>query len=1340
MKDHRKNGENEPVKRYLRKRLTRIISWITGLSLGAIVLSLVGVLIALTIFVRTDTFQNGLRDRILKLAREELAANITFESAKVSIFERRPKIEFFNVHLQPIKSPVGIDLRRVAVGISPFVSIPLLFLQELHLAYVEIEGMSYDLHSTKTVESFIKSLRPKKSYIPSTFQTSIERVLLKDVDINLQLPPDDIFKTSVLAKLQLEKLEANIDSDEIHYFGQLQFSDTSFGGHGPFSGSLSLEDAITKGDRTVFKNLNLKVGEDLFELSGEVKRPGDPIIDLKGHLSAQLQNYFTVDQASGVMDSTFSVRGPIKTLEGEGQIQLKNFKYASKSFSKVKGDWALKNSKLDLKSFSLKENEEEIILQGSFPLKTEEAAHFQAELKNLDFGSAIGTVAPGLVKWKGATSGIVKYDGTLAPSSKGNFDFDLKMIDFQIRTPLHETEILKTPEVKISGKGTLDGITNGNFTTNLQMADSRWGGTGTWTKDKFDFHWDSTFSGGSLGNFYSRKLELLGAMKGSLQGPWNDLVMSVDQNLTYFILDGHKLSNLKGKLILSDRVLFGAPLVTDEISATGGIRFEHGHDKADTFSDFKFTTKKLDIGFIFSLFKIEADWAKQSRGFITSQGALKGNLVRPIGSGNLLVENWNFKTDKTKGRIAKAKWATAGGEIYFDNAELRASSIAEPLRGELSLDGHGLVDLSMEAQKLRLQDWIYLVSPDSGLQGLVDLDVDYQRGNPSLKSRLKIYETSLAGNSKEDSEMSLDWFGDQIKSSGNIFGESFSFLVQGNQNSKTRELKAKVAMQSFDLIPFFTVFRGSRLEVSLSGDGELIWQQPKSTCKAFLFCFLEEPRQLSGGIQFESSSLQRGKVALQKIDPFKLQMLNTKNGMTKFQFEKIRLYSDFHELSVQGFFESPENFSFAISGATELRSFASLYPQLARSDGLAEVDGTLDAQGFSGKIELSNGLINFQGSPIVIRNVEASLRAHNSSFDLLRLKGDFKEGAVTGSGRFRLIGSDFDSAQVNLLLENSLLQPQEGLSFRMSGPLTLRLTREETIIDGKLSVTEGMFRRRIDARIDILKALEPQKREFKTAEDPEVVKPWKLNVQLQTQEPFVIRNNLAEGAVNFNLYMQGTLREPRLKGSVSILRGQFRYNNREFEVRSGSIQFTDPLSNIPTYDVRADTQVSEYRVDIRLLGGPSEQKILYSSDPALGEKDILSLISFGMPSSAPELNKPGGSSRSTSLSGISYATGILQDKIEGQLSTNFGIRRFHLLPAYFEKTEQMELQLTVGADVIRDRLLVNYSTFLTATQGGQKVELDLRLNRVASLVGSWRDAGDGQNDFGGDLRFRFDFE
>jgi autotransporter translocation and assembly factor TamB len=344
----------------------------------------------------------------------------------------------------------------------------------------------------------------------------------------------------------------------------------------------------------------------------------------------------------------------------------------------------------------------------------------------------------------------------------------------------------------------------------------------------------------------------------------------------------------------------------------------------------------------------------------------------------------------------------------------------------------------------------------------------------------------------------------------------------------------------------------------------------------------------------------------------------------------------------------------------------------------------------------------------------------------------------------KIVSRKIESGDFSLNLQSTLFQPVTGVSFRASGPLSLKISHDQGEVAGRLSIRDGVYRRHLDAKADALKLFESSRLDLgASTEDVPSWKRWKLNIDINSETPVLVRNNLVDGNLNLHLRTVGTFQSPRLQGNMTIVNGQFYYVNRQFTVRSGSIQFTDPTSNIPVFDIRADTEISDsnelYRVYLRILGSADNQKISYSSDPTLSEKDILSLVVSGFRASNPT-SVTQDPTKSAYYSGISFVTGQFQDRIERGLGTGLGIRRFGLSPSFSDTTKSTELQLTVGTDLIRNKLEVNYSNLLS-TRGGHKVELELKMNRIVSLIGSWRNIEGGTDqDFGGDLRFRFEFE
>src|SRR5690606_25912751 len=158
------------------------------------------------------------------------------------------------------------------------------------------------------------------------------------------------------------------------------------------------------------------------------------------------------------------------------------------------------------------------------------------------------------------------------------------------------------------------------------------------------------------------------------------------------------------------------------------------------------------------------------------------------------------------------------------------------------------------------------------------------------------------------------------------------------------------------------------------------------------------------------------------------------------------------------------------------------------------------------------------------------------------------------------------SALLVVQLNGPLIEPEAGLRFRTSGPLSLRVDEGAAQVSGQISVYDGNFRRRVNLRSDLLKIFQPKEEKYQFVERREsYIDSWRLDINLKTTEAFDVRNNIADGAVDFDLHVGGTIAQPRVSGNITLLRGRFNYNNRNFDLTAGSIQFNDPQSNIPRY-------------------------------------------------------------------------------------------------------------------------------------------------------------------------------
>ncbi len=1318
----------------LKRRFFRLFSWVTGISLGSLIFIFVLALGVITIFVRTQTFQDGLRDKILQVAQTQLGASLSFRETEVSLFQLEPKIHFFDVQFEHKPTDTIAVVKRISVGISFLVSVPLLFFRQLKLSSIEVEGLSYQLDSLKTFDRWLSKLRPKKSLIPSTFQTSVGVLKFTNVELRVNLPQREVYGEGLKGRILLENFEIDLGLKEVAYGGKLSFYEVSTGSYGPFDGSLSVRDGVFDRQNINFKDLELRRGEDYLKISGELKKWDDPELNIEGQIKGDLSHFPKAWQVGGRLNSSFKLKGHWNKLEGSGAAQIADAKLKHKTWELAEGEWKLQYPLLELKGFRLKDLDESVELTGTVPLKAHQASKFQLKLKDAVLGDYLGLLSEHLIKWRGSTTGTFDLDGVMYPEVRAKFSSKLHAVGYQIRTPSTDFYSFGLPVVDVAAQGSLNG-TSGEFTANVEVGDSRLGGGASWNKDKFNLQWDSVLIG-EFGDLVGKKIKVDGSLQGTYGGPWSRMVLKAEPKFKLFQMNEQSFHNVKGHLILSDRILSGSPIISDEVSLIGGIYFPK--TGPEQFYNLRLDGRNIDLQFLFDILNLKQSWIKSLHGNFAVQTSLKGPLGHPIGSGNIEVNDWSLREDRTKGRVAKAKWASASGDMYLDGVEMSLSENSEKIVGEMSFDPQGLVDLSLEGNKLKLGNLLYLFDQNIAVQGNADFSVDYSRNAPSLKSKMNFYNMSLFGISQKDSKASIEWLGDRLAYSVSLFGESLNLNGVTNQTSAARISKGSLNISKFNLSSLFRGVGSSRLEIPIAGSGnfEFIQDRPKAN---ILVGLVNEIGRYSGQLSISEASIIKSGSVLQSLDPVVAKVSGSSFISPRLEFSLLRLRSQDRVFDAKGFFERKNLFNFDLRGELDLRAIAALYPPFSRCEGLASIQGSWDTNGFVGALNISDGMVTFQDSPLLIRNVESKIKSSGQNLELQEFRGDFREGSLSARGNLKLVAGAIESGQVDVSLNNTLLQISQGFQFRASGPLVLKMRKTEGDISGNLSIRDGLYRRRMDTKTDLFKALKPDRVDFRSAEDTSFWQMYKLNVHLQTEEPFAVRNNVAEGAANLNINVLGTLGDPRIRGSVSVVRGQFYYHNRQFIVRSGSIQFNDAASNIPTYDIRADTEIAEYRVFLQFLGDADNLKIKYSSDDAsLVEKDIISLLSLGYRPSDPDIREQ-DPTRSASLAGIALATGGLQDRIES-FSGEFGIQRFSILPAYYEQTGRTELQLTLGTDIVRNKLLLNYSNFLSAS-GGHKVELEYKLNRTVFLIGAWRSIeGESTDDFGGDMRFRFEFE
>ena len=176
----------------------------------------------------------------------------------------------------------------------------------------------------------------------------------------------------------------------------------------------------------------------------------------------------------------------------------------------------------------------------------------------------------------------------------------------------------------------------------------------------------------------------------------------------------------------------------------------------------------------------------------------------------------------------------------------------------------------------------------------------------------------------------------------------------------------------------------------------------------------------------------------------------------------------------------------------------------------------------------------------------------------------------------------------------------------------------------------------------------------------------------------------------------------------------------------------------PIVNIQAESQIRGYRVRVGLNGPLSQPQAIISSEPALPQADVVSLITTG------QLSSGDTSASILSQSSLGTATSLLTDALinaPAQRATNklFGLSRFEINPVIGGSGTSPGARLTVGKRINKD-VTVTYSTNV-ASDPNQILALEYRVSDRLFFIAQYEQASTRKlttrnDNFSFEIRFR----
>ena len=378
----------------------------------------------------------------------------------------------------------------------------------------------------------------------------------------------------------------------------------------------------------------------------------------------------------------------------------------------------------------------------------------------------------------------------------------------------------------------------------------------------------------------------------------------------------------------------------------------------------------------------------------------------------------------------------------------------------------------------------------------------------------------------------------------------------------------------------------------------------------------------------------------------------------------------------------------------------------------ADVGGSIAQPQIRGVVRSDGGRISSAVTGTVLTNVHAAGRFAGSQLQVTALTADAGRGGhVSGSGAFDFAGGKGVAIDLAVRADHAQLIDRDDIGATVTGDLAFRSPGSGGVISGDVRLDSSRYRlgqatvASAVPRINVREInLPPGVREDEDAP----LAPWTLAVRARAPSGMMVRGLGLSSEWSADLKLAGTPENPSITGRADLVRGDYEFAGREFDLSRGVIRFGGEVPANPALDIEANGNTSGLNASIRVTGVAQKPEITFSSTPALPQDELLSRLLFG--TSITNLSAPEALQ-------LAAAVAALQDGGNGLNPINAvrraaGLDRLRILPA--------DPQTGQGTSIAAGKYVTRrfYAEIITDGQGYSATRVEFQVTRWLSLLSS----------------------
>ncbi|MDR6788042.1 translocation and assembly module TamB [Sphingomonas sp. BE138] len=377
----------------------------------------------------------------------------------------------------------------------------------------------------------------------------------------------------------------------------------------------------------------------------------------------------------------------------------------------------------------------------------------------------------------------------------------------------------------------------------------------------------------------------------------------------------------------------------------------------------------------------------------------------------------------------------------------------------------------------------------------------------------------------------------------------------------------------------------------------------------------------------------------------------------------------------------------------------------------ADVTGTVASPQIRGLVRAANARIQSATTGTVVTNIQTAGRFDGSRLRIERFSGDAgRGGRVAGTGTFDFGAANGVALDLRIDADHAVLIDRADIGATVTGPIAFRSDGVGGVISGDVRLDSSRYRL---GQATVASAV-PQVdvREINVpggaVVDDDPTAPWRLDVHARARNGLMVTGLGLSSEWTTDVQIAGTPTNPAITGRADLVRGDYEFAGREFELSRGIIRFAGEVPANPALDIEAAANTTGLNATIRVTGVAQKPEISFASTPALPQDELLSRLLFG--TSITNLSAPEALQ-------LAAAVAALQNGGNGLNPINAvrraaGLDRLRILPA--DPQTGQGTSIAAGKYVTR-RL---YAEIITDGAGYSATRVEFQVTRWLSLLSS----------------------